>query len=128
MQRPQGFHCSRFDTALLREIIATDVDTAVRMLRRERGVIVDAATQHAWTESVTAEVEASLLTVRDMHALLPSVIDERIARAIRRLTDGDVSFLPQAALPARSWRLCRFWPVHKVLLAFRPRNLEKQLE
>lgn len=82
-----GFHCRRFDTALLAQVIAMDVDNAIHRLWREQGVVIDAATGRAWVEMVLKDIEATLMSDCVRHALLPAVLLERIQVSVRRLVE-----------------------------------------
>ncbi len=93
--RPSGFHVEHLDTALIEQIIATDIDTAIRALSREKGIHVDDAQRHAWLEVILETISGKLRSTADVHSLLPDQIDQVIAAEIKRLMQ---EFTPQTAV------------------------------
>jgi hypothetical protein len=80
-----GFHVEHFDTGLLQQIIATDIDCAIHRIFRESGKLIDDATRHRWEEVVLTAVQNEVCMAASIHQLLPGEIDRCIAAEIGKL-------------------------------------------
>jgi hypothetical protein len=89
--RPTGYHCRRFNTDLLEQVIAVEVDTAVRRLCRERGIPPDSIDQRLWVDTILVRISRVIMQAVDTHTLLPADIDLQIETEIARLIDRTLS-------------------------------------
>lgn len=111
---PYGYHCKRFDTQLLEQIVAIEVDCAVRRIAREDGVMIDERTQRQWTSRVLEYVEDETFQQLHAHAFLPAALETSMACAISRIVQEEVVGT-QKSLPVPQLlpfgRLCWYRPL-----------------
>lgn len=86
-ESPLGPHCHCFDTDLLQQVIAVEVEAAVRRVCRERGIECASIDQHAWVETIVGHIRKKLGRASDLHTLLPSEVDMQMEREIGVLID-----------------------------------------
>lgn len=113
----QGYHCNRFDTDLLQQIVAVEIDLTVRRIARDKGVIIDEQTQRHWIQSVLERLERQTFEDVKAHSFLPSVLQERMHCEINRILHEEILDQPATAsipqiVPMR--RLCFYRPVLSV--------------
>lgn len=124
--RPFGYHCERFDTSLLWQIVEVEVELAASRLRRERGIVLSSATQSAWARHIFTRVSTSTFAEISSHSFLPSVMNIRLKTEIERLVCDEV-LLSHEPTPSM---LVRFWPIalaQRVVTILRM-AMEKQVE
>jgi hypothetical protein len=112
MQTPNhstGFHCHTFDTQLLEQVIAVEVESAVRRLCCQRGIACNSIDQHAWTQIILKRIHRAIERSCAVHMLLPSDIDARIDTEICRLVDEAI----RQSRPVDTGSM--FVPVHGLL-------------
>jgi|GEM_PF-5793817 len=83
--RPTAFHCHRFDTSLLQQVIEVAVDAAVRHLSQERGISEGTINQSRWVRTIVHHIDTEIARMVDAHELIPSEIDDRIDEEIAEL-------------------------------------------
>ncbi len=80
---PPGSNAEWFDTALLQQIIETEIDIAIHAAWRERGIRIDDTVRHVWSE----DVRAGLIEKIKTRSLLPEDIDGAIGQHIHQLIE-----------------------------------------
>lgn len=111
---PAPCHCTRFDTTLLAQIVAVEVDTAVHRLLRDKGIRIDANTQKQWAKTVLQHVEDLTFKEVNAHCFLPGVLQQRMTEEIERIVHEEIigtfqSLQVTQMFPMR--RLCWYRPV-----------------
>lgn len=79
-----GFHVERFDTALLEQVIAVEIERAVRYA----GVILDSETVLDWNVQVLERVMEDVECDLQYHRLLPAELDHHIHDEVALLIDA----------------------------------------
>lgn len=107
---PHGYHCARFDTALLEQIVSIDVDTVVRRLSRERGISVDSKTQRDWTMKLCEKMKVETMKDLELHTFLPGQLEHRLHEELSLLMCREACNVPSERVqPRRSFIFPTQW-------------------
>jgi hypothetical protein len=87
---PKGFHCAKFDTGLLKEIIMLEIDIAVRRLYREKNVSIKTSIQHDWMDAILKQIEEQTLKDLSIHCMLPGVLQKNLKDALNALIRQEI--------------------------------------
>ncbi len=80
---PNGFHVEHFDTTLVEQVIAVEIERAARYA----GVILDSDTTHEWGMQVLDRVMADVSHDLDSHVMMPEELDHHIHDEVALLID-----------------------------------------
>lgn len=84
---PIGYHCERYDMRLLTQIIAVDMDLALRKLQNNYGVSIHPAQQEKWVAEITEIVKQETFSQIDAHSFLPAVLQRKIQEEIEHIVE-----------------------------------------
>lgn len=117
--RPVGFHVEYLDTALLRQIVETDIDTAVHRLMRDGGKYVDDDLRRKWESDVIRAVQEGIQAM-DAAVMMPQDVDRLIAREIAKVMESVMRPCSDAADIPADMRIRPTFALHRhALVLFR---------
>jgi len=82
--RCRGFHCEHLDWRLLEQVIAVELDSAIRHAERETGRVVPDSVRMQWESDLSMVLKAKASADSAAHRFLPDRFQNALASEIKR--------------------------------------------
>lgn len=87
--RTSAYYAERFDTDLVEQIIGLELDSAVRRLSDDRGIIVGRETCEQWKSSIRESLIHMAMEESSIHLFRPDEMEQFLKRTLENLIESD---------------------------------------